>query len=67
MKPGSEPYWRMYDARKFEHDMVRVPKQTWKLQIASNFFIYFNEDQRVPNWFYRKMSRLLLGWNWIKI
>lgn len=35
----------------------------WKVEIIPGFFWH---PSSAPNWFYRMMQRLLLGWKWIR-
>jgi hypothetical protein len=63
---GGESFSSGYDANTLtlygSTSKVEVPNTVGCWRMNGNFHVYVTEK---PNWFHRKMTKLLLGWVWI--
>jgi len=69
--PEVENTFKLIDA-PVTGDFVSIaqPKYVWKCKLfgmGDNYYIQFTEDQKVPNWFWRKMQYLLFGCQWERL
>jgi hypothetical protein len=64
---GGESFSSGYDASPLfltipKDSIINMPKAVGYWGISGNFQVSVTEK---PNWFHRKMTKLLLGWVWI--
>ncbi len=43
------------------YSAFQLPEQKWELHITDGFLVC---HERRPNWWFRLMQRILLGWKW---
>ena len=48
------------------YNTIKMPIYIWQCEMTTGFCMFY-EKENVPKWFYRHMSKLLLGWKWSRV